>query len=347
MQSAWQQFLIDQGASFAGSLVGGFSDQAAETTAIFHGNVVAPLNHLGVIRLSGDDARQFLHNQLSNDIEHLGPDDWRLAAYCNAKGRTLAVLRIFTGADHALYMILPRDIIEPTIKRLRMFVLMSKVTIEDVSKELPIIAASGPAVAAQIQPWLIDKRLAHVDSLTLLKIDRGTPRYLIIGEPAAVQSMWLKLSATATPVGIPAWQLLEIHQGEPQVFATTVEAFVPQMLNMHAIDGISFKKGCYPGQEIVARMYYLGKLKRRMYLARATQGTCPNPGDPLYTEHSDSSQGAGQVVMASPSLQGIDLLIVAPVSNVEAGPLHLESTDGPELAILPLPYEVPLERVAS
>ncbi|MGD8999288.1 MAG: folate-binding protein YgfZ [Granulosicoccaceae bacterium] len=346
MQAEWQQFLTAQGAHIKDGVVTHFSSPADETNAVLHGSSVAALTHLGVIRVSGADARTFLHNQLSNDIEHLEADNWRLAAYCSPKGRTLAVLRIFPGPDASLYIILPRDIIEPTLKRLRMFVLMSQVTLDDVSHEYGIVGVSGSAASQQLATKPGDARLAWDENVAILKLGNQPERILLVGSLAELERYWSELATSATPVGVPAWQLLDIHSGDPQVFATTVDSFVPQMLNMHAIEGISFKKGCYPGQEIVARMYYLGKLKRRMYLAHAEQDTPPAPGDELFASSND--QGAGRVVMASPAHGGgVDLLFVAPISNVEAGPLHIGSAEGTALEILPLPYDVPLERKAS
>jgi hypothetical protein len=309
---------------------------------------VSALTHLGVIRVNGVDARTFLHNQLSNDIEHLEADNWRLAAYCSPKGRTLAVLRLFPGPDETFYLILPRDILAPTLKRLRMFVLMSQVTLADVSEEYGIVGVSGSVASQQLATKAGDARLAWEKNIAVLKLGGDPVRILLVGKQAELEHQWSELVSAARPVGGPAWQLLDIRNGDPQVFATTVDVFVPQMLNMHAIDGISFKKGCYPGQEIVARMYYLGKLKRRMYLAHAEQDTPPAAGDELFASHSDSGQGAGRVVMASPAHGGgVDLLIVAPVSVVEGGPLHIGSAEGAPLEIIPLPYDVPLERKAG
>jgi folate-binding protein YgfZ len=348
MQAEWQQFLTRQGAHIEGDVVTRFSSATDEIDAVLDGSAIAALGHLGLIKVSGTDARSFLHNQFSNDVEQLGADDWRLAAYCSPKGRTLAVLHIFPAADEGFFLILPRDIIEPTVKRLRMFVLMSQVTLEDVSDEYGIAGLSGSVVSDWAATKLGDARLARDGDTAILKLGDNPSRALLVGPHAALEQQWSALAGKATPVGVPAWQLLEIHNGDPQVFAGTLDAFVPQMLNMHAINGISFKKGCYPGQEIVARMYYLGKLKRRMFLAHASLDTPPSPGEALYAGHSESGQGAGRVVMASPARGGgVDLLFVAPVTDVEGGPLHLGSAEGPVLDIMPLPYEVPLERKAS
>lgn len=352
MHPAWQAFLTEQGAHLQGNRVEYFGSPEGEANAAITGNILADCSELGLLRFSGEDARGFLHNQLSNDVSQLQETESRLAAYCNPKGRALAVVRLFIKAGD-IYMLLPREILESIAKRLRMFVLMSKVVIDDVSDEFVILGAAGELMRQKLAKEFAvmpeqTAAVTHNNGISVLKLPQHASRYLIIGEADKLVHLWQQVAANAHFVGQPAWQLLDIHTGQPQVFANTVEAFVPQMLNLHAIDGVNFKKGCYPGQEIVARMYYLGKLKRRMYLAHADRDVCPDPGDALFVRDSDSGQGAGQVVMASPAaMGGIDLLMVCPVSLVDAGPITLDSPDGPELHLQTLPYDVPLERKIS
>jgi hypothetical protein len=349
MHPTWQTFLTEQGARLQGDRVECFASPEAEANAAINGNVIADCSNLGLLRFSGEDARSFLHNQLSNDVSKLQETESRLAAYCNPKGRALAVVRLFIHAN-SIYMLLPREILEPIAKRLRMFVLMSKVVIDDVSDEFVIMGAAGPLMQQKLSAELVtlpeqSSAVSHNDGISVLKLPQHDSRYILVGEADKLIQLWRQLVADAHCIGQPAWQLLDIRTGQPQVLASTVEAFVPQMLNLHAIDGVNFKKGCYPGQEIVARMYYLGKLKRRMYLAHLDQEKLPVAGESLYVGHSDSGQGAGQVVMASPAAKGgVDLLMVCPVNLVEAGPITLGSPDGAVLQVLALPYEVPLER---
>lgn len=352
MHTEWQNFLTEQGATLNGNIVEYFGQSKEESLKAITENAIADCSNIGLLRFSGEDARSFLHNQLSNDVEGLQENESRLAAYCNPKGRTLAVVRLYSKAD-SIYMLLPREIIEGVAKRLRMFVLMSKVNIDDVSDELVIMGTAGEKTARDLSTQLGElpasaEGVLHSHGVTVLKLPQHDSRYLLIGEVTKLISVWKQLDSNAIAVSHSAWQLLDIRTGQPQVYAATTEAFVPQMLNMHAINGVSFKKGCYPGQEIVARMYYLGKLKRRMYLAHMEENHCPLPGEALFAGHSDSGQGAGQVVMASQAINGgCDMLVVCPVNIVDAGPIQLGSVEGPELQILPLPYEVPLERKAG
>jgi len=352
MHPEWQSFLEQQGAVYQEAVVQHFGTPESESAAAMTGNILADCSDLGVLRFSGEDARNFLHNQLSNDVNALQDTESRLAAYCNPKGRALAVIRLFV-LDDSFYMLLPRNIIEAVAKRLRMFVLMSKVVIDDLSDDFAVAGVAGPESAQLLSGYIGDlptapSAVVHAKGLSVIKLPQHESRYLLVGNVAGIKSAWQQLATETQLTGQPAWQLLDIHTGQPQVYADTVEAFVPQMLNMHAIDGVNFQKGCYPGQEIVARMYYLGKLKRRMYLAHVQQDQRPAAGDPLFASHSDSGQGAGQVVMASPAVDGgYDLLMVCPVSVIDAGPVVLGSENGPKLKVLPLPYDVPLERKAS
>jgi hypothetical protein len=143
-------------------------------------------------------------------------------------------------------------------------------------------------------------------------------------------------------VGATVWSLLGIRAGVPQVYGATTEAFVPQMINLHSIEGVSFRKGCYTGQEVVARMQYLGKLKRRMFLAHVDGSVAPKAGDELFSRETESGQGTGKVVDAQPAPQGgYDLLAVIHIAAVEAGSaIQLQDQNGPLLQFQPLPYTV-------
>jgi folate-binding protein YgfZ len=166
----------------------------------------------------------------------------------------------------------------------------------------------------------------------------STPRFALIGSADELIRIWESCESQAVPMDSNFWALQEIRAGVPTVYPETSEAFVPQMTNMQLIDGVSFTKGCYTGQEVVARMQYLGKLKRRMYLAHVHSEIAPKPGDELFAQGSTSGQGTGKVVDAQASGDGYDLLAVIEISSVEQGSVHLGEA-GPPLEILELPYE--------
>lgn len=343
MHSEWQSFLVANGAHLADGQVLHFGDATAEREAIT-GDVLADLSHFGLIAASGNDAAQFLQGQVTNDVRQVNGSNSQLNSYCTPKGRILATFRLFQRAS-VYYLSMPAERVPFVLKRLRMYVLRSQVQLEDAGDAMVRFGIAGPHAASLLEDALgkqvpqEDDAVLQTDELSVIRT-RGA-RFECHGDPAALAALWRKLAAHARPVGRDAWMLTEIRAGIPHVVDATAEAFVPQMLNLHAINGVSFRKGCYTGQEVVARMQYLGKLKRRMFLAHV-DGACPAPGEELFAEEVESGQGTGKVVNAQPAPGGgCDLLAVVLIDVVEnAIPVHLGDAQGPILRFLPLPYAV-------
>lgn len=338
MNSQWKTFLETQSAHFDESGEVQFNqDNAFPECALFD------LTHLTLVTVSGDDAKNFLQGQFTNDIRNVTHNHSQLSSLCTPKGRMLSNFRVLMRDEDYLLQI-PLDTHQTVMKRLPMFVLMSKVTITDSSDELVRIGLAGACADSLLSrqfPSLpkATGEVARHDGYTLLRLPGATPRFEVIGETDDIISLWQQLAKEATPSGAEHWSLLDIQAGIPAIYKETVEAFVPQMTNMHLIDGVSFTKGCYTGQEVVARMKYLGKLKRRMYLAHTDSGKRPIPGDELFSTDSTSGQGAGKVVDARPSPDGgYELLAVMEISGYESDSMHLESDSGPKLKLKPLPY---------
>lgn len=347
MNDQWKRFLESRSATVG-----------ADGSVRFPGRDTAPacalfdLSHLGLIRVSGEDAESFLQGQLTNDIREVTDNHWQLSGYCNPKGRLLATFLVFRR-NGDLYLQTPAERTGPVIERLRMFVLMSRVTIEDASNQLARIGLAGNCA-----PGLLSSLFQRLPAgpggqiveqgVSLLRLGGGLPRYELIGDTEAIGTLWDQLAEKAEPTDPDHWALLEIRAGIPSVRAGTVEAFVPQMLNLQLIDGVSFTKGCYTGQEVVARMKYLGKLKRCMYLAHANGTKPPRPGDEIFSMHSASGQGAGKVVDARPAAEGgYDMLVVLDIATREQGDLHLNDAGGPELTFSELPYSLEQEQTPS
>lgn len=300
------------------------------------------LSHIGLIQVSGEDARDFLQGQFTNDINRVDATHSQLSAYCGPKGRMLASFRILERND-ALLLMLPAERIAAIRKRLHMFVLRAKVKIEDVSDRLVRIELSGDCVPdlLPIDPPNEDNGVHMFDGYTVIRIPGDRPRFQVLGESGVMQSLWEEAAATTRPVSSIAWALLDIRAGIPAVCEATVECFVPQMTNLHVIEGVSFTKGCYTGQEIVARMHYLGRLKRRMYRVRIDSAQQPVPGKALYSPHSSSDQGTGRIVSSAPSPDGgHEALAVIEIAAAETGEVYLGAADGPRLTFLDLPYTV-------
>ena len=343
MTSAWQDFLLERGARIEDGAANHFGDTAAELRATRDGGVVAPLTHLGLIECTGEDAQAFLHGQLSNDVKLLTPARSEYAAYCTAKGRMLANFLLWRE-EQAYCLQLSRSLLPGMQKRLTMYVMRSKVKLTDASDSRAILGLAGdPARDAVQKLFPVLPREAHEvihDPANGTLIALPGNRFQIIAETESAKRLWHKLSATLTPVGAPCWEWLEIRNGIPLITPPTQEQFVPQMANMELIGAVSFHKGCYPGQEIVARTQYLGQIKRRMVLGHVTGQIEPQPGDEFCGSSLDGQASGMEVNAQAAPGGGYDLLAVMQTASLNAGTVHLKSLDGPALSIQPLPYTV-------
>ena len=304
---------------------------------------ICDLSHLGLLRVSGEDAADFLQGQLTNDVTQLTDSHSHLSAYCTPKGRVLALFRALRR-DDAFILQLPREILAPIQKRLGMFVLMAKVTLEDVSDELAHFGIIGTDSIQRLENHFAtlpneENTVVHQKDLTLIRHPGAIPRYQVIGPIETVQSLWLALEGETSRVSAQTWSLLDIRAGIPHVYLNTQESFIPQMLNLDAIDGVSFTKGCYVGQEVVARMHYLGKQKRFMYRATVETDQALQAGDRLFSPSSRSEQGAGTVVDLQHVNSGYELLVVLENDAAETNDVRV-SENGPTLEIKNVPYPI-------
>ena len=342
-QNNWLSFLQQQGANFNEGRVTDFGNAAAELEGVTTQDIIAPLTHLTLLRASGDDSAEFLQGQTSNDVRKVNAEHHQLSSYCTPKGRMLALFTLFMR-DNDHYLQLPQELQEAVQKRLTMFVMRSAVKLENVGDELPSFGLNGPQAAA-----LLSKALGScpaepgdsltIDGVTMLRRPGEPARFICLGAADKLITLWQTLAPDTRAVGASPWDLLEIRAGIPNISSGSVEAFVPQMVNLQLIDGVNFQKGCYPGQEIVARMQYLGKLKRRMYRMHTDAAQLPATGTALYSPDSASAQGAGKVVRAALAPEGgSELLVVAEVTNAEQQTLFLDNEHGPQLTLLELPY---------
>lgn len=294
-------------------------------------NFFATLADQGLIRASGEDAASFLHNLLTNDINHIPADGARHAGLCTAKGRMIASFLIWREGDDFLLQ-LSADILPGILKKLSMYVLRSKVKLADLSAERVLIGvAGGPSDLAPQTPMTT----APFAGGTAIRLDSERCLLAIPADQiAAVQS---RLGA---PGSLSDWHLGEIRHGIPRIVAATQETFVPQMINYEipAVGGVSFQKGCYPGQEIVARTQYLGKVKRRMYRAKLAESAAP--GTDVFTPEA-GDQHCGAIVLSTPAPEGgHECLLVVQSSGAEAGQVHVGAPGGQRATLLSLPYTV-------
>ena len=294
-----------------------------------------PLTHWGLIRARGADVVSFLQGQLTNDVVRLDESSARLAGYCSAKGRLLASFLMWKPAPDEVLLACSADLLAPTLKRLSMFVLRSKCKLSDASTELIMHGAVGGAALALIghtPEW--GQRTSAGASLIRLPDVLGVPRCIVVAAPGA--------AATAGSLALDAWRWLEVQSGIARIEAATVEQFVPQMLNYELVGGVDFGKGCYPGQEIVARSQYRGTIKRRMFLFDADAPA--HAGQEVF-HAGDAAQPAGMVVNAAPrpGTSGGSLLVEVKLALLDAGSLHLGSVEGDALRLAVQPYALPAD----
>ncbi len=356
---SWLNFLQHHGALAIDPLArvtGGFSDADGPSPPLT--DFFAPLTEFGLIAATGADAATFLHNQLTNDVEHLTTDQVRLAGYCTPKGRLLASFVLWKSND-TIYLQLPRELQAPIQKRLQMFVMRAKATLTDVGEHQVQLGMVGPAATAVLANWfpvlpatpyskvdtaagsllrLADSPLQPKNSGGLIsESTANNARYVWITDGATAEAAWPQLITRLQPAGGAAWRLTDIRAAIPLITLPTQEKFVPQMINFEAVGGVNFQKGCYPGQEIVARSQYLGKLKRRM-LPASVAASAVLAGTEVFAE-ADPDQACGMVVNAAPTPGGTACLVETKLAALESI-VRLGSTDGPVLQFHDLPYQL-------
>jgi folate-binding protein YgfZ len=295
-------------------------------------NGVTALSHLGVIRAEGPDAASFLHGQLTQDFVLLDASEARLAALCTAKGRAIASFVGIRPEPERILLVCSRDILAATLKRLSMYLLRAKAKLSDASADFALFGLTGTALVANgVDAGALPGRASAVGEAQVVSLypSDGVPR-----------ALWIAPAGSPAPQGAeldPAtWQWSEVRSGIVTLTTPVIEAFVPQMINYESVGGVNFKKGCYPGQEVVARSQFRGTLKRRTYLVQADAPV--SAGQEVFAA-GDADQPVGTVAQAAPAPDGgWSALISMQIAALEAGGLHVGAADGPALTVEPLPY---------
>jgi folate-binding protein YgfZ len=294
-------------------------------------NGVSRLTQLGILQIEGPDGAKFIHGQVTQDFALLGLEQARLAAFCSAKGRMQASFIGFKRSTGEILLVCSKDILAATLKRLSMFVLRAKARLSDVSNQYAIYGMAGDAIDCVAGHASAAWSKADSDAKTVINL------YPADG---VARQLWVMPAAALAPAGVTldaaVWAWSEVRSGIATVTGPVVEAFVPQMLNYESVGGVSFKKGCYPGQEVVARSQFRGTLKRRAFLVHASAAL--SAGNELFVS-SDAQQPVGLVVQAAPApAGGFDAIVSMQVMATANDTLHLGSADGALLQVLPLPY---------
>ena len=331
MNPNWRSFLESAAGSFDSnsSDLLNFGDAAGELQAAAGQTVLVPLTHLGLIEANGEDVKSFLHSQLTSDINHLAEERAQHSGWCTAKGRLQASFLVWRAGEN-YRLLLAADLQEATQKRLQMFVLRAKVKLAALTEENIVLGVAGRQAAEALSDAGLPipgeaMATASQDGVTVIRLENT--RFLVIAPQAAQAALWQKLSIKAKPAGVPVWRWLDVEAAYPLVTLATKEEFVPQMADFDKIGGVSFQKGCYPGQEIVARTQYLGKVKRHLF--RLSSQHPLQAGDPLYSpENMDQTIGTVMSVAAAP---GGGFAALGVVQSNHADNVHLESREGPQI----------------
>lgn len=336
MQQEWRTFLEQQSARVVDDLVTDFGDPDAEHLASGRGNSLYDLSCLDVFQVSGNDAKDFLHGQLSSDLEALAEGQFQLSSWCNIKGRVIAILLLYRSHD-CYYLLLEKELSERVIKRLQMFVLRADVTISPANDQLVRLGIKGKEVHESFQA--LQQAAGSTGTFFTLQLADADPRSLVLCTVDHAISLWQQLAELATPVASRFWLEHDISSGIPWPGEAGSEEFLPQSINLDLLAGLSFNKGCYPGQEIISRMHFRGKLKQRMQLLSVDSDSLPASGTHIYTKESEKH--CGTVVRACPVDKNSYLLLaILDIEKLDSTELFLADQDAHLLITLQLPYDI-------
>lgn len=354
MQQTWQDFLKEQGAVFADDILQHFGDIQLEFKNVDEKNVITDLSHLAVISVQGPDAKTFLQGQLTCNLDEVTLTQSRLGAHCNLKGRLLSVFRLLLATESPepeYYLILPHALAPTCIQNLMKYAMFSQVQIQDKTIAFTKIGLYGPQATERLAD-VLKKNLdnfkpddclqfeTHEGNYIVCRVPAFYDRYEIYGSLPVVKTLWSELKPLFRPVSSLVWELFDIQAGLPTIFPETVDQLLPHHVNLPTLNAVSFNKGCYLGQEIIARMHYRGNIKKHMYRAFVAETLPPPmPGDLLYAPSFEQGSN-GYVVRASPlyHIAGHEVLVVLNDELSDFEDVRLYNEEGPGLQRLELPY---------
>jgi len=334
MNTDWKKYLQEERSST--------TDAAGDNKKAGKENIICDLSQYSTIAIAGDDASNFMQGQFTNDVDNINESTSQISGFCNKKGRMVANFRLFLHQGN-YFLSIKNNLVEIGISHLQNYILRSHVAIQDVSEQLVHIGIGGNK-SAELLSAFIDNISDEVDSVShyadyiALRVAGTTPRYEIFCSFEHAKKLWEKVSKEVNVVNASSWDYLNIQAGTPFIDINTSGEFVPQMANMELINGVSFTKGCFTGQEIVARMHYLGKLKKRTFKIHIASEEKPNTGDKLFAENARAGQNTGAILQVEESTEsGFDALAVIQIADTESK-LFLNNADGPAVTVETLPY---------
>ena len=333
----WQEFLITQGGIVEDGVLLGFSEYDNKT----FDNFITDLSHLALIDVSGEDADDFLNGQFTTNIKQLAKDHLQFSAWCNPKGQVKTTFYIYRN-ETGFNILLPIELKDSFLKQLQMYIMRANVTLIDKSDELVRLGIqTNNKLVVELLESVPEKEgnisIQHgLHCLHVFSSDINSQRYILIGSVEKLIKLWQDFSQNSNTVGTSIWELLDIQAAYPWLSSQTTEKFLPQMLNLDLIDGLNYQKGCFPGQEIIARLHFRGQLKRSLYLATCSLDAQPEITDQLYI--SDHKNSVGIVINVQAFEDKYYLLAVIEKALIEHN-LALRAPNGASLTLQPLPYK--------
>ncbi|TRW94739.1 YgfZ/GcvT domain-containing protein [Candidatus Methylobacter oryzae] len=325
MNADWKNFLLAENAIFKNDIDITFPSSDHKSSQCIYA-----ITDLGILAVAGADAAKFLQGQITCNINDISETKSSLGAMCNPKGRAITTFLLVKNADVFL-MVLPKVLLEAVKKKLQMYVLRSKVVLTDSSDQLCLIGLSDGVP----QPVYASEQLFATNRQEYIVVNLQN-RSLIIAEVDHAKEFWKEQAQLGFQAEDSAqWRYLDIISGIPWLTAETSEEFIPQMLNLDKLGGISFNKGCYTGQEIVARTHYLGKAKREMFLAECdVLAALPEPNSTIIDDSIDTEQSTGKVLYAQNGQDSCKMLVVLQISDTDTYNLRLKNDNQDKIRLL-------------
>jgi tRNA-modifying protein YgfZ len=344
MNNDWKDYLLQRGAEQNEDGLFIFDNSFSDTELSEGSDILCDLSHFSTVVVAGNDAAEVMQGQFTNDVKKVDEEHSQISAFCNNKGRMLANFRLFQSQQN-YFLSIRNDLVESSIEHLQKYVLRAQVAIQDVSEQLIHIGISGNN-AEKLLSDFIEKLNTAIDCVSYnddyiaIRVAGITPRYEIFCSLEHAKTLWENLKENTRTANSSYWDYLNIRYGLPFIDSNTREEFVPQMANMDLINGLSFEKGCYTGQEIVARTHYLGKQKRRTYRIKIISDNAPEAGDQLATDSSTENQYTGTLVCVYQTAKDeYEALAVIQITAAESEKLKLKNADA-EIIMLELPYSL-------
>ena len=342
MNNDWKDYLLQNGAKQDDNALFVFNDVFSDRQDTDNGDIICDLSHFSTVVIAGEDAAEFIQGQFTNDVYKVNENNSQISAICNNKGRMIANFRLFNYQQN-YFTSIRNDLVDRSISHLQNYILRAQIAIQDISEQLIHIGISGNNADSLLSAFIVNLNttvdsISHNDSYIAIRVSGETPRYEIFCSLEHAKTLWQAVASKAKVVNSAYWDYLNIQNGLPFIDNNTSEEFVPQMVNMDLINGVSFEKGCYTGQEIVARMHYLGKLKKRCYKINIDTDKKPETGDKLFAENARAGQNTGAIVNVEKNPEsGYDALAVIQIADTESK-LFLNDANGPVITVKELPY---------